>query len=226
MLWWNWNSLWLLADRLPLRVHRVRQQWLQMEGGCPESVSGVLWTTWPREREGMQYVAPFHFTDCHWLFVLFTFVGLPRSVIDVLSFPELSFPSNPTFCLLEMWSRGCLCSEYMQVTVCYRHPFLLIHKWGTSMAAPPEDMGLLVLSCPALQFIYSCIGQNGDQEWSNYICIVSTFSLLSLLSWMHNGKCLICLSYFYDEAPAFYLFVNLFFSNLECFHITRFCFFF
>lgn len=47
----------------------------------------------------MQYVVTFHLTDCYLLFVLFTFVGLPRSATDVPSFLELSFPSNPTFCL-------------------------------------------------------------------------------------------------------------------------------
>lgn len=68
----------------------------------------------------MQYVVTFHFTDCYLLFVLFTFVGLLKSATDVLSFLELSFPSNPTFCLLEMWSRDCLCSVSVQVTVSYR----------------------------------------------------------------------------------------------------------
>lgn len=184
MLWWNWGSLWLLADRLPLRVHRVRQQRLQMEGGCPQPVRGVLWTTRPCQREGMQYVVASHFTDCYWLSVLFTFVGLPRSVADVPSFPVLSFPSNPAFCLLEMWSRDCLC----RVSLCAAGTLLC---WFTDQAPlwqhPLKRWGCLpwaalLSSSAALQFIYSGIGQNGDQQWSNYICIVSTFSLLSLFS--------------------------------------------
>lgn len=121
------------------------------------------------------------------LLLLFCAMYISRAVTVVLSFPELSFPSSPAFCLLEMWSRDCLCSVSMKGTVCWRYPFMLIHRQGTSLTAPPEELCLLVLSCPALQFcsspvIHSCIGQNGDHQCSNYTCIVSTFSLFPLFS--------------------------------------------
>lgn len=87
----------------------MRQQWLQMEGGCPESIGGVLWTTGPGEREGMQYVGTFLILQTIASCVL-TLVWLLSSVTDVLSVPGYSFPSNPSSCLLELWCKVCLCS--------------------------------------------------------------------------------------------------------------------
>lgn len=126
----------MLADRLPLRVHRVRQQWLQMEGGCPKSVGGVLWTTRPGEREGMQYVDTFHFTERYQLFVLFTLVSLLSSVTDVLSILKLVLPLQ-SFLPLGAVERGlslqcsCIAPYLLQVPlyansqtrqVCYNTP--------------------------------------------------------------------------------------------------------
>lgn len=45
------------------------------------------------------------------LLLLFCAMYISRAVTVVLSFPELSFPSSPAFCLLEMWSRDC-CAVY------------------------------------------------------------------------------------------------------------------